>query len=194
MIMINFNVETELLSQDITLENEDNYDGLIVGIEANQNRLNILIAIGNCSHYRDEIIKRYQQELDANIWQYNITLKRDNPSLKQELLDLREQHPELQTVTVKNPVLVTVTGAEQLEKESEQDIFCGYLQWNREGLREFPYTIVLWINEDLAQKLNRQAADFWSWRNGVFHFNSLPTDPLQINLSGNMSFMGWDFG
>ena len=48
--------------------------------------------------------------------------------------------------------------------------FLGYLQWTREGLREFRMPIVFWVPSRLMEKMVRGAPDFWSWRDGVFSF------------------------
>ncbi|PSB42333.1 hypothetical protein C7B67_25460 [filamentous cyanobacterium Phorm 6] len=55
---------------------------------------------------------------------------------------------------------------------SELSRFFGYLQWTREGLREFPYPIVLWVTPKILSRLSIEAPDFWSWRSGVFRFVS----------------------
>jgi tetratricopeptide (TPR) repeat protein len=44
------------------------------------------------------------------------------------------------------------------------------LQWTREGLREFPYPIVLWVTPRILRQISVKAPDFWSWRTGVFRF------------------------
>ncbi|TAG12383.1 MAG: tetratricopeptide repeat protein, partial [Oscillatoriales cyanobacterium] len=53
---------------------------------------------------------------------------------------------------------------------SELSRFFGYLQWTREGLREFPYPIVIWVTPKILSRLSLEAPDFWSWRSGVFRF------------------------
>jgi tetratricopeptide (TPR) repeat protein len=58
----------------------------------------------------------------------------------------------------------------ETETNSALDRFFGYLQWTREGLREFPYPIVLWVTPQILSQLSSKAPDFWSWRGGVFQF------------------------
>ncbi len=45
------------------------------------------------------------------------------------------------------------------QQKSELDTFLGYLQWTREALRQFPYSIVLWINKSIEVKLQKNAPD-----------------------------------
>jgi tetratricopeptide (TPR) repeat protein len=80
--------------------------------------------------------------------------------------------------------VITTTGVEKLhsiewqQEKSELDKFFGYLQWTREGLREFPYSIVLWVTSTVEVNLRKKSPDFWSWRKGVFRFISPPSNFL----------------
>jgi tetratricopeptide (TPR) repeat protein len=58
------------------------------------------------------------------------------------------------------------------EEQSQQEKFFGYLQWTREGMRDYPFSIVLWLHNNLLQNLIKKSPDFWSWRAGVFRFVS----------------------
>ncbi|MBD2255270.1 tetratricopeptide repeat protein [Nostoc parmelioides] len=156
-------------------ENRDAYDDLMVSIEAKAHRLNLLIAVCDDASFRDEIIGQYEAELQPEIRCYRVTLARGEPSLRSAVAQLVEREEYLEQ---HNPALITVTGAEQLyflklgKERSEQEIFFGYLQWTREGLREFPFAIVLWVTNQILGDLRKKAPDFWSWRNGVFRFVS----------------------
>nr|WP_322657823.1 tetratricopeptide repeat protein [Dendronalium sp. ChiSLP03b]MDZ8204117.1 tetratricopeptide repeat protein [Dendronalium sp. ChiSLP03b] len=165
-------VNDDLLTDD---ENQDAYDDLIVSIEAKAHGLNLLIAVCDDASFRDEIIAQYETELQPAIRPYRITLARGEPSLRGAIAQLVENEEYLRQ---HNPAVITVTGAEQLyflklgEERSEQEVFFGYLQWTREGLREFPFAIVLWVTNQILVNLIKKAPDFWSWRNGVFRFIS----------------------
>jgi tetratricopeptide (TPR) repeat protein len=160
-------------NQDINEKNQDAFDDLIVSIEAGVGRLSLLIATCEDSNFRDEIIARYESELEPNFRSYNVTLPRGEPSLKTAISQLVETEAYLQQ---HQPAVITVTGTEQLfflkfrEEQSEQDKFFGYLQWTREGMREHPFAIVIWVTNNLLQNLQKKAPDFWSWRTGVFRF------------------------
>jgi tetratricopeptide (TPR) repeat protein len=162
-------------------QNEREYEGLIVSLEANQERLNILICVCDQEKLRKEIIDRYSKELEPVIPCYRIDLDQKEPSLRAAIASLVSRKPEL--LQNKNSV-ITTTGVEKLHsiewqrEKSELDKFFGYLQWTREGLREFPYSIVLWVTSTVEVNLRKKSPDFWSWRKGVFRFISPPSNFL----------------
>ena len=162
-------------------QNEREYEGLIVSLEANQGRLNILICVCDQEKLREEIIDRYSKELEPVIPCYRIDLDQKEPSLRAAIASLVSRKPEL--LQSKNAV-ITTTGVEKLhsiewqQEKSELDKFFGYLQWTREGLREFPYSIVLWVTSTVEVNLRKKSPDFWSWRKGVFRFISPPSNFL----------------
>ncbi|MCA2702431.1 MAG: tetratricopeptide repeat protein, partial [Microcystis sp. M179S2] len=170
-------------------QNEREYEGLIVSLEANQERLNILICVCDQEKLREEIIDRYSKELEPVIPCYRIDLDQKEPSLRAAIASLVSKKPEL--LQSKNAV-ITTTGVEKLHsisrservatewqrEKSELDKFFGYLQWTREGLREFPYSIVLWVTSTVEVNLRKKSPDFWSWRKGVFRFISPPSNFL----------------
>ena len=160
-------------SESSTDLNEDNYDDLIVSIEASVGKLSLLIAVCDDVNFRNQIIDRYETELKSETRPYRVTLDRKEPSLRAAIAQLIQSYDYLQK---NNKAIITVTGTEELyflrlgEERSEQEIFFGYLQWTREALREFHYPIVLWVNKQILNSLIKQAPDFWSWRRGVFLF------------------------
>jgi len=162
-------------------QNEREYEGLIVSLEANQERLNILICVCDQEKLREQIIDRYSKELEAAIPCYRIDLDQKEPSLRAAIASLVSRKPEL--LQSKNAV-ITTTGVEKLHsiqwqrEKSELDKFFGYLQWTREGLREFPYSIILWVTSTVEVNLRKKSPDFWSWRKGVFRFISPPSNFL----------------
>ncbi|MBD2526353.1 tetratricopeptide repeat protein [Nostoc sp. FACHB-133] len=173
-------------------ENQDSYDDLIVSIEAQKRGLNLLIAVCDDASFRDEIIAHYEAELQPAFRAYRVTLARQEPSLKAALNQLVQQEEYLRQ---QNLAVITVTGAEQLyflrlgNEQSEQEKFFGYLQWTREGLREFPFAIVLWVTNQILVNLIKKAPDFWSWRNGVFRFESQKTNAIPGKELENIRFV-----
>jgi tetratricopeptide (TPR) repeat protein len=156
-------------------KNQDAYDDLIVSIEAGEGKLNLLIGVCDRDDFRNQIIYRYETELKPHFCTYRVTLDEKEPNLKAAIQQLLEKEECLQQY---QPAVITVTGTEKLlflrlgEEQSAQEKFFGYLQWTREGLREFPFAIVLWVTHQLMINLMKKAPDFWSWRNGVFRFVS----------------------
>jgi tetratricopeptide (TPR) repeat protein len=163
------------IEDDLT-KNQNSYDGLISTIEIGQGTLVLIIASCTARTFQAELIDRYEAELAPSIPSYRVQLDRSEPSLRQALENLVDRHPELQVP--KANAVITATGAADLlsfklgdsEENSALDRFFGYLQWTREGLREFPYPIVLWVTPQILTQLSSKAPDFWSWRGGVFRF------------------------
>jgi tetratricopeptide (TPR) repeat protein len=173
----NLLIEPENLDNSVTSDDQnlDAYDDLIISIQSAENILNILICVCDQDSLREKIIQQYEEELGDNFLKYQIKLGEEKLSLTAELEQLVQQHSELKTA---KQAVITVTGISSLlglsfnEEKSPLDTFFGYLQWTREALRQFPYSIVLWINKSMETKLPKNAPDFWSWRKGVFRFVS----------------------
>ena len=153
--------------------NEDALDDLLVAIEASGRRLGIYIAVCDDPQLRAEMIDRYERALSPAFRHYRLTLNADEPSLKALLVAQVRSDDYLQKG---GQAVMTILGAERLgalrleAERSQQEIFFGYLQWTREGLREFPFAIVLWVTDALQKRLIQQAPDFWSWRREVVRF------------------------
>ena len=156
-------------------ENLKNYDKLITALEASSGILNLLIAICDRLDIRDQIIDRYESEVSSVLKPIRIRLDPQEPSLRMAVVRQAQIDPEIET---EGSVVLTVTGTEVLlslsqgSDRSEQDKFLGYLQWTREGMRQFHCPLVLWVSESLANKIAKDAPDFWSWRGGVFRFKA----------------------
>ncbi|MEP0881380.1 tetratricopeptide repeat protein [Trichocoleus sp. ST-U3] len=170
-------------SSNLEEKNEIAYEDLLAAIEASEGILSILIAVCDDNNFREQIMARYEAELAPQIRSYRVKLARGEPSIRAAIAELVQKDEYLQN---QGKAVLTITGAEQLyflklgAERSEQEVFFGYLQWTREGLREFPYPIVLWINNQILSNLSKKAPDFWSWRKGVFLFESKKTALIPI--------------
>jgi tetratricopeptide (TPR) repeat protein len=163
--------------------NEEIYERLISLIENNQEQLTLIVVACDDLKLRQRMIDRYEQEAkQSKIQSHRIVLGME-PSLRAGLAKLGLPNGE--------QVVVTVTGAEWLlrvktrsiDAQSDLDKFFGYLQWTREGLREFRYPIVLWVTYPILREMSRRAPDFWSWRKAVLRFAAEeevaePIDPI----------------
>jgi tetratricopeptide (TPR) repeat protein len=164
---------------NLNSQNQDNYEDLLVSIEAGKDILNLLIAVCDDSDCRDRLIADYEAELEPDIRRYRVELARGEPSLRSAIANLVEQEAYLQQG---GKAVITVTGVERLrffkqfgESRSEQEVFFGYLQWTREAMREFPFSIVLWVTRQIEILISNESPDFWSWRKGVFRFDTKKT-------------------
>jgi tetratricopeptide (TPR) repeat protein len=164
-----------LTSLSVTQANEETYNKLLVSLEAGLGMLQIFIAVCDGDRQREEIIANYERELASTAHNYRVYLDPQEPSLR---LAISQQ------VTVREKVIATVTGTEGWSDRGESvEKFFGYLQWTREGLREFKMPIVLWIPARIFAQLAKQAPDFYSWRNGIFQFQPEPS-LIAYNVSG----------
>lgn len=162
---------------EIQATNNRVYEDLIASLETAGEKLDLLISVCDDDRVQQAVIAGYEAELiEQGIQPFTITLQHNDPSLRTSLRELLTKEHYLQE---QNPAVVTVLGANQLstlalleEQRSEQDIFFGYLQLTRDGLPQFPLSIVLWVSHQVAKQLATQAPDFWSWRGGVFWFDS----------------------
>jgi tetratricopeptide (TPR) repeat protein len=165
-------------SESIALANENAYESLISLIENNQHQLSLIIVSCDDLTLRQQIIGRYEREAKLDNIQAKRIVLGTEPSLRAGLAKL-----ELPAAA---RVVVTVTGSEWLlrvktrssDAQSDLQKFFGYLQWTREGLREFQYPIVLWITSPILLEMSRKAPDFWSWRKAVLRFNSEAAAPV----------------
>ena len=158
--------------------NQDSYEELLVSIEASVGLFSLLIAVCDDGDLRDQIVARYEAELASELQPYRVELARGEPSLRMAIAETVAAEDHLQDG---GSAVLTVTGAEKLHflrlgaERSEQEIFFGYLQWTREGLGKFPFPVVLWVTHPILIALSQRAPDFWSWRKGVFRFQSKKT-------------------
>jgi tetratricopeptide (TPR) repeat protein len=152
--------------------NEEIYESLISLIENNQEQLTLIVVACDDLRLRQRTIDRYELEAKQSQIQSHRIVLGIEPSLRAGLAKLGLPTGE--------QVVVTVTGAEWLlrvktrsiDVQSDLDKFFGYLQWTREGLREFRYPIVLWVTYPILREMSRRAPDFWSWRKAVLRFTA----------------------
>lgn len=158
-------------------KNENAYEELVTVIESSEGTLALLIAVCDSRTLRTQIIERYEQELLPNIYTVRLQLNQKEPSLRAAIDNWLIANPWVKEQ--QRQIVLTVTGAEELlwlnlraddEDATQLDKFYGYLQWTREGLREFPYPIVLWVTRRILRTMSRKSPDFWSWRRGVYRF------------------------
>ncbi|BAU12956.1 G-protein-signaling modulator 2 [Leptolyngbya sp. NIES-3755] len=181
---------------DAKHHNEEIYDRLISLIENSQGRLAPIVVACDDLRLRDRMIVRYENEArQAKIRPYRIVLGKE-PSLRSNLAKLKEQDEYLQN---NGEAVFTVTGAELLlrvklnpqEEQSEIEKFFGYLQWTREGLREFRYPIVLWVTTSILREMKLRAADFWSWRKAELRFLDESIEQIPL-VNDHLSFSKLD--
>ncbi len=171
---------------DLIVLNEENanvYDRLVVSLEAGLGTLQILIAVCDNSALKQELIKRYEAELEAEgVRVYRLALNPDEPSLLQALIDGKIEKNQQAIATVLGAEKLSNLGASNRER---LDSFLGYLQWTREALRGYPLPIVLWLPSAVLVEVAQKAPDFWSWRSGgTFKFGFAKLDFPMLDDAG----------
>jgi tetratricopeptide (TPR) repeat protein len=151
-------------------ENQQQFKKLLIAIKVNLKRTGILLAICDDINQRIRITKEYEAKLkEAGLDPKRVWIDTEESSLYHILSKLPHESDNL---------VVTVLGANELRSiplkgdKSQQDEFFFSLQWTRESLLEFQCPIILWLTESMATKLAQQSPDFWSWRAGLFEFQS----------------------
>ena len=141
--------------------NQREFNKLVLSIEAQPQRLDLLLAICDDRNLQARLISDYEAELAAaDIITLQTRLSHQRPSLRAALEDLVAQTPALQAG---EPAVVTVLNAGELlgvrlsDDKSEQERFFFSLQWTREALRQFHFPIVLWLPDALATRLDRKS-------------------------------------
>jgi hypothetical protein len=165
-----------VIQPKLSPSNQRELGRLLVSIRANAQRLDLFLAVCDDPGLRETIIRQYESALHQDgCAAFRTRLDPKAPSLKVALADLVRYNPALRSG---NKAVVTVLGGSQLlgvrlsEEKSEQEKFFFSLQWTREALREFAFPVVIWLSDTVATGIAQQARDFWSWRSGVFEFES----------------------
>ncbi|NER39981.1 MAG: hypothetical protein F6J93_39645 [Oscillatoria sp. SIO1A7] len=162
--------------KDPATQNEDSYDELVESIAAIKDKMSLLIAVCDDSILRDRVIQGYETELEPlGFSAYRLKLARGEPSLRAAIAEVVQKESYLSQGGI---AVLTVTEIEKLlylegldGDRTEQDKFFGYLQWTREALPRFKYPIVIWLTNEIKNKVIQYAPDFWSWRGGVLRFS-----------------------
>jgi hypothetical protein len=144
----NYSEESDLMSQnplEFEEETEAIYESLISLIENSQGQLAPIVVGCDEERLRERVIERYEREAkSAKVQPYRVMLGAE-PSLRAGLAEVVEREVYLQEG---GEAVFTVLGANTLlwvklrdeDTQSEIEKFYGYLQWTREGLREFRYS------------------------------------------------------
>jgi tetratricopeptide (TPR) repeat protein len=167
-------------------ETEAIYESLISLIENSQGQLAPIVVGCDEVRLRERVIERYERDAkSAKVQPYRVLLGTE-PSLRAGLAEVVEREVYLQEG---GEAVFTVLGANTLlwvklrdeDTQSEIEKFYGYLQWTREGLREFRYPIVLWVSIRILREMGRRAPDFWSWRKASFQIGTEDQRLAEIN-------------
>lgn len=86
-----------------------------------------------------------------------------------EFATLRENHEN---------IVISVYGMEKFDSAGK-DEFAAYLNFMRDGFAKINFPVVIWLTSPLADKIAREAPDFWSWRSAFYQFGT-PTFEIEL--------------
>jgi tetratricopeptide (TPR) repeat protein len=169
----------------IDSENQQQLKKLLISVKVNLKRTGLLLAICDDINLRSHITEQYETQLKKEgVDTKRVWIETEQPSLYHILSTVQNDSDNL---------IVTVFGANELRNtplkgdKSEQDEFFFSLQWTRESLLQFKYPIILWLTDSMATRLAQQSPDFWSWRDGIFEFQSMEQSDDSINNLEDLS-------
>ena len=143
--------------------NEELLSELAWTVEMSEGEFTLLLARCNYSHLRERLVKQLRE-------QYQLKLReiRLEPSVKTLYTTIQEALGE------EKPSAVMVLGLESVE--AIEQVLTSTNQVREEFRKNFPFPLVLWINDELLPLLIRLVPDFRSWGTS-FNF-TLATDEL----------------
>ncbi len=168
-----------MATSELTASNQREFIKLLLSIRASVRRFSLLLVVCDDEVLQKQLVTDYERALQTQqIVAVQARLDTQRPSLRATLEELVALDPVFGS---EQAVVVTLLNANELMRlqfsgeKSGQEQFFFSLQWTREALRRFKFPVVLWLSDRIATQLAQQAPDFWSWRSGVFEFESQAT-------------------
>jgi WD40 repeat protein len=155
--------------------------------------------------HNDHVLTRLAWAIEASKGQFSLILARCNyASLREQMVQrLRERCPvPIQVILLKHTVKTLYTtirdelGKEQPEAlmvlglESVRDIarvLTSTNQVREEFRKNFPFPLVLWVNDEIGEKLIRLAPDFENWATSVEF--AIATENLLVDLQQRADYL-----
>jgi len=138
------------MSEDLDAANEKSLQKLAWAIAASQGEFKLILARCNYSHWRDQLVRRLQAICSVPI--RVVTLHHRAITLYTAI------KAELGTEV---PEALIVLGLESFDDLDR--LLSATNQVREEFRRNFPFPIVLWVNDEIFTKMGQLAPDFQSW-------------------------------
>ena len=152
-------------SENLPLNNKRALRKLARAIAMSQDQFSLILVCCNSSSLRSQIVNHLQELSPLKIEE--ITLHPSVSTLFTTILTaLKEPKPEaLMVFGLESVVAIEqVLGATNLVRD--------------EFRKQFPFPLVLWVNDEILQKLMRTAPDFKSWAVNSIRFDNPKNQPL----------------
>ncbi len=154
------------IPEAISNGNEELLSELVWTVEMSEGEFTLLLARCNYSHLRERLVKQLREQYQLNFREICL-----EPSTKTLYTTIQEALGE------QKPSAVMVLGLESI-KEIEQ-VLTSTNQVREEFRKNFPFPLVLWINDELLLLLIRLVPDFRSWGTS-FNFTLAPDELIDF--------------
>ncbi|EDX72988.1 tetratricopeptide repeat domain protein [Coleofasciculus chthonoplastes PCC 7420] len=154
-----------------TIDNQEALEELTWAIEASEGRFYIMLARCNYAYLQDRLIQQVQDQCALNI--RVIHLKQSDRTLYSTICAQLGQE---------KPAALMVSGLATVD--NLDDMLRATNQVREEFRKNFPFPVILWINDAVHVKFLRIAPDFESWTTTTRF--AIPTDELIAVLQQNV--------
>ena len=141
------------LPEDVATHNQNSLRTLFRAITRSQGAFSLILARCNHSALREQVVQQLQEKCTVQIRELVLeqSVKTLYSTIEAKLG--QEQPPALMVFGIE-----TVSAVEQVLTSTNRV---------REEFRNFAFPLVLWVNDEVLQKLIRLAPDFYSWATSV---------------------------
>lgn len=165
--------QSALVSSGI-LDNQLNYEQLLLALQASQGILNLFVAVCDRPDIRNYIISRCELDVAPRLKLYRVELDMSEPDLHKAIAHYGVMEPGF---GADRGAVLMVTEAEGVlsrldTKRSELEQFFRYVQGAQKGLGSSACPVVLWVTGPFLAHLRHIASDFESWHCGIFQFTA----------------------
>ena len=136
--------------EDVATENEESLQTLIRAITLSQGEFSLILVRCNYAHLRERIVQQLREQCPVKIRELVLdeSVKTLYTTIAQALED-------------EQPNALMVFGLESVDAIDQ--VIVATNQVREEFRKNFPFPIVLWVNDEVLQKFIRLAPDFDSW-------------------------------
>lgn len=144
---------SDLHQADVMLLNEDSLKTLIRGITQFQGEFSLILAVCNYRTLREQIVQKLREQCPVDVSELVL-----EPSVQTLYTRLAEE------LGGEQPDALMIFG---LESVHDLDPVLTATNQIREEFRKFAFPLVLWVTDEILQKLIRLVPDFHSWATTV---------------------------
>lgn len=137
--------------------------------------LNFAFAVCNGNNnQRDRHIKQYESALGFAIRPYRTEVSKENPNIICNFSDLIKKNVYLQR---KGQAIITITGADKLQRsrqtdseKSELEAFIEGLWWIEDNMKRTPYSVIVWLSQEAYEAAKFSVLRRWDNKDRLFRF------------------------